>query len=1508
MVPLLFSLVIPLHAGTRVKNSFIIVNNGISDSNMIKSGAGVAIAVKRTAILKLYGDTLPSAVENTFYPDITMRGPDTIETFFVATASKQVKTQKIAVRQNGIAIAGIRSKVFDLKNVTRSPYLHTDKGSSGYLSTYTQEIDASSKNYFVMMHNGTRALTTDTSDNKQWIASTQCHMAGDTFLVMTIVDTSDARMYKVYSAGNTIVKTDSAAVITGASPGVINGALAADSSGTILAAMTRGKFNDAKHLDYSFFYRDLSPGPTAVIKPSVGENVFYQYDDVAVASYGRGKFALASWDGSGILLNRIKLTGGIATHDTVRAVKKNGMKFCAIASSNRYLVIAGLGDADGNGVRCIEGVRYLLVNGEPDSAVALSFSDPLVPIVNPDSSYSSAINVTVDDSGTMGLVWRNSGAVQACVWVHRTIRYEQSFYRSPVDSLSFNGDSIRFNPLAVSLSSTLSWGTAAYLRTGKTVEACTTASWISFTDTSVLSGHRVTDGYYQSKIYVNRISGAASDSFSTPVISAYTVSWNVQPSIASIDTVRTAAAVQIPFTDGDTFDVVSRKDSVVVAIRAHDADNGEVVTVRMSAPSAPQQQSLSAGTGYKGTFTLHPLVRSDTTYICTLTVNDQKGWYGAPKTIRCRTRNNTPELAFLLRNRKNSTGTTDSLQIVKDTTIIIQQEDTVHLTCSVADSNDAGSVRGTLYLLQGTDSTLIDSMNAGPGRTFTVAADTLQPVDTVRFLLEAYDADTLVNRRVNLIVNHPPRIAEIQYNADTLHAGDTTGVVIDDTASFMVVVNDTDCTFGDTLHYRIATLHGADSVISIRTSELLRLVPDKDDTLLQVKVVDRFGRSDSLLLHLTYPWLETDVQKNPAYTAALQYAIDSVSLISGSRDGDTVDVPIRNVGRSPLVVSSVSFSGTSASWLQVVVYSGTDTLTITSNSKPIDQALTIPEAGMMVMKLQFYAQKLTGDTLLEDTVILRTNDPRHKTVKIPVQIETNDLPRIVSVTPAFVTNAPYRPFAKKMSYHFPPHAQIAVAFSEPMDTTAALDAISIYSVLDKNTTGVALPLPLKRTWLQNNTVVHISPAYAATSPYFKLKPPEGLFIPTDSIALILTDKLQDAAQTPSGPNRLDIDNNYRRQEGMDTTLLQRIDSISFTVAAISPSPGNTDIERTQEIRLDYSAPFYAATVDTALVDNRSFRVTSAYNEDRQLSFSAIEIDSTSVTFRLHQELFYSDTLQCSYSSRWIRDPLGFSTDNSGDGIDITIFDSLSHEDDLQWGYRVRQVVVEETTPESASVLTEVSPAITIRFNGKLPAGIIDTDTSRHNNTFRIGSGRTGYSALKHIGYLPDSTGITIQPRLTFFSNDSVYCDFRGFTAHYRYTGKSNVPDAATALMSGYSWYFKSGEIGFYTFPNPYKPSSNARHCGPEGPCGIWFKNLHTLGHDISEVAIAVFTMNAHPVFDTRKKGESIRFNTQGIENLPQWKWDTKNNRGELVSSGLYLYAIYAKGGTVLKKGKLIIAR
>ena len=67
-------------------------------------------------------------------------------------------------------------------------------------------------------------------------------------------------------------------------------------------------------------------------------------------------------------------------------------------------------------------------------------------------------------------------------------------------------------------------------------------------------------------------------------------------------------------------------------------------------------------------------------------------------------------------------------------------------------------------------------------------------------------------------------------------------------------------------------------------------------------------------------------------------------------------------------------------------------------------------------------------------------------------------------------------------------------------------------------------------------------------------------------------------------------------------------------------------------------------------------------------------------------------------------------------------------------------------------------------------------------------------------------------------------------------------------------------------------------------------------------------MDAHPLYGTKAAGVRIQFATGNADLRPEWKWDTRNQRGSLVASGLYFYAIYDVKDNVLMRGKLMIVR
>ncbi len=1493
-------------AGTYNRTSFTLANDGVSDSNLTAFSAGIGLAVEHTTTIKFTDDRILDYPQKTYYPDVATPAADTFSFFYVDTIAGRLMLQGYRLKTDGTVLPATAVKAFDI-SAPRECYLHADHGETGYCVSYVAK--GSGNKRYLRIQNGVSAWNIDSAVSTGWLFPSQCRISGDTFAVIVSVDMSRLTLRKIYIRNSEMTVFAAATVAVGsATPGnaITNCSVAADGAGNICAFWTYGSPTGDKYLSYRFYSPDLQPGPSGSLSEPVCDQQFSYYDDIQAASYAAGEFVFVSRDNTGVSINRLTLDDNTVRISKERAFAAPEIYSCGISANSRYIILACIGDVDGNGTAGVEGFEYPIVDNSPGTPTVFSFSDPSVAVQTADR-YSTALNIAIDDSDNVALTWRNGERVAGCIWSHRGIRYRRGFYTSPVESLQIENDSIEFRPCNVTLSGNASWYTEDSIRTGATPQACISAPWISLSNAQILRNNRTRNRYFQFRITINRSESGTIDSITTPLLSSVTIPYNVQPLITGIDSVIIGGGIQSFPGLGDTISILARRDSVRIFVSGYDLDQPSTLTFRFSLPASPQAIVSGGSRYYHASSKIPPLQKSDTIYACSLRVSDNEGWESRKETLFLRTRNSPPEISVSLVHRKNGSEA-DTFHVTKDTVVTVQEEDVVAFIYKASDGNDPSLVKAYIKKRTATALITLDSAVSSSGSVLVLQPAAMEPEDTLRFEVSGMDPDTVTVIRIGLIVNHKPVIRGIVASNDTIFANDTLNVIIGDTVFVTLLADDPDCGWWDTLSLGCRLQGSADSVRTTSLHATLRIFAEYGDGAALFCVSDRFGRSDSLQIHLAYPWYETDPARNPLYVSGKRKLTGDVSLVCGSKAADTVKIPLLNSGRSSFKAIGCSFTKESNAWLRVVIDDGEGKFTVFSSDTAFPRPVILEPGASVNLFFVLTAEKLTGDGVIADTMFLFTNDPRHRLDTFAVCLEHNDLPLIVSVGPYFVADRPYRSIPKRAGYFFPPHAAIRIDFSEPMDPSSAVGAITLYSVYDERVTGRKEPIPLLYNWIQNNTVLMLSPDYAVPGPGFRLKPPAGLFIPTDSLILVITSRLHDCAATRSGPNRLDINRDFIRDTDSDTAFGMSVDSIDFTVVQIYPEPGSINIARKPEIEITFSSPVYAASVDTSFTSNRSLTVVSDYSEGVPLPFEKIIVDGNKVIFRLGQELFYRDSIRCFYHSRYFCDRLGFSADNNRDGIDATMFDTASREDDLEWGYRVKPITVLSVEPQFGAQVSDAAPLIAIKFDNRIEKGTVDTDTSRYNRSFVVGSSRTGASSFAFIRITPDNTGVELQPRTVFFGRDSIYCIFRGFSSVYRYRNPINLPDPDKETFCGYEWWYRAADIGFYTFPNPYKPGSDPRHCRNSGPCGIWFKNLHTLGDNISEVVICIFNVNAHPVFDSRKRGEPIRFGDAAGGALPQWLWDTRNNHGETVGSGIYLYAIYSVDGRVLRKGKLVIVR
>ncbi|NLD92649.1 MAG: hypothetical protein GX639_08270 [Fibrobacter sp.] len=1277
-----------------------------------------------------------------------------------------------------------------------------------------------------------------------------------------------------------------------------------DGNGTILACWDRGSPFGAKKLHFTFLDRALNPlHANDSLTQTIGDPTKFYYNNVAgVSPYGNQKFAVFFWDVNSVYLSRIELNGGIL--DTNTEVIANGtMRFCAASSSDSFLYVVCNGDLDNNGISGIEGIRYRLNNGSLVKDRILSNSDPLSNTVIT-NDYYAIINCTIDTSGTIGVVWKQDKRCNGSVLAYRGIRYQSGYWTSPVESLNVsNGDSIRFYPLKVQISNESSWYVEDSIRIGCTVEQCENAQWYSFSDISLLGQLKTTCRYYQYRLRINRNAENTADSIVTPVVSSVTVPWNVKPVLVALDSIKMGNRIRKDVTFDTIFTVLSRLETVYPYIRIRDQDNGDLVHYSATWPASNEPLSYRSN-GLEQIVqpvTILPLPY-DTIVSSLINARDSLGWSAQSQSIKLVSRNAIPQILIKIKHSGNN----DTIMMNSDLVLTLQEEDTVYINYSVSDTNDASTVYGRIKRLSGVTYQTIDSTQSSG--VYRLLCSSVDPVDTAKYRVDVSDPDTVYGYRLSLVINHKPVIDSIAYVGKSAQHKDTIKIKAGLPITFGMHVTERDLTFWDTLYCTISTMSIVQTVESVSAVNLFTFIPLPGDSVVKFFVVDKYGRTDSAVVYVEMPWFETDSLKNPQYRRALDSLQSGLSLIDKSTVGDTVAIPLLNTGKDVLYITGCSFRNEKNKWMTATLLNDTRRLSV-----PFTTPVPLQPEIEQKLILEFSAYQLSGDSVEYDTVIITTDDPAHDTILIPVQFEYNDLPVLVSVEPDYIADRPYWALGKKMPTNgktFPPHAAIQITFSEPMDSVSALTAITVYSVYDSLSQKSIVPIPLNHVWVQNYTKLRLIPEYTMSSTTYGFKPPSGLFIATDSIALNITSMLKDRATTPSGPNMLDIQKLYRKSVSADTTLHMKVDSITFTLIGITPDVGDSQIDsKKPEITLTFSAPIYARSVDTSKVDNTTLIVRSRFNGGQQHAFDSIYTGTNNVTFRLSGNLFYNDSVTCLYKSVSVRNTSGFSIDRNRDGIPAADYDTLSNEDDVQWQYKVKDIKLLSISPLNGTVSNSISPQVVLTFSEPVWSGSFDTSLLSSNRSISMHSVySTKPGSFTSIQYSADSTTITLQPSEKYFSDDSISCIFTGFTKTYSYQAADNLPRDTAASFGYKSWYFLTSNMGFYTYPNPYKPGKDPRHCSAGGPCGIWFKNLHSLKRGVSDISVKIYDMNANVILDTKRKIGLIHFETGNIQSIPQWFWDTRNMKGELIASGLYMYAIFDKNGKMLLKDKLVIVR
>lgn len=1484
-------------AGLHTFSDFPLSHDGQTDSGLVNAN-GLALGVDHWETVKLYGDASPTGTESSNYADVISSGRDTFLLFWIDNANQGVYKRSLVLTSSTGEFTGPSEKISQYSDYFFG-YLHASGDKDNYLVSY---VENGSSKLNLVLHNGNQTVALDSSGSSRYLFSSQCQMDTDTFLVIYSTNLNEIKLRKIYSDGTAIESIGT--TVLASQPGLFNCSVAADSNGTILATWMSGEPNGAKTLHYLVLDRDLTPGPTGSIADIRDDNLTF-YDDAPVVSYAPGWFAVSTHDASGVLLHRIDAQ---AQRTTERVVNTAGVTGSALAVNQHYLLMLCRGDVDGNGFSSIEGYRYTLNNEELISPEYYSVSEHTAD-VHVQDYYSTFINCALDDSGSVAAVWRHHDQVNAAALANRAVLNRRGFWTSSIQTVSLDpGDSVQFFRSEPEHGSLSSWYIEDSIRYGSGPGDFTgDGGWVSLKDSTALASARTTKNQFQYRVVIGRKTDPGMDSLSSVVLSRVDLPFNVQPVISSLDSVEINSRKVTGAAFNQERTLLSRSDTVDIFFTVKDQDQNETINVRVNPGNSNDTSfSLAQGPFFGAAVHVPPFPASDSTYRVHITAHDRHSWNARSESIFFYARNSSPRFSV---KACRGISARDTLDLTDGESVVFQEDDSLVVFWSVSDSNDLATVAGKVHLNTGDELLGLDSCVSAQSRTFSLSGSLLKERLWTDLVFTGIDPDTSVSAGIRLRANHIPRIRTASFGEYSFSNGDSVRVNIGQETELSVDVEDLDLQIGDTLTYSLRT---SSRHFTFNTTDQIfttTVNPEIADSALFIRVSDLYGRSDSIAFFYKFPRYQPDTSHSSEYIKAADSISSGVSLVKGSRDTSVVTLPLENSGNDSMSIVSLTFLNQSSPWLAVRVEQGGDSAEYNSESSGMFEPVSMMPDSPLDLKFVFTADGLDGDGLAYDTVIIATTDPDYPFDTIPACLEYNDLPQIVNVGVSFDTSVPYEPLLKKRmaggQYRFPPHAKLMIHFSEPMDSASAHQGLTVYSVLDSAQSGSTQPVGLSYEWSSDYSSLAVGADYQSASSRYGLKPPPGLFIPTDSLALVLTSALTDRANTPSGPNELDIKKNGSRSAAvLDTSFSYRVDSITFSLIDVSPDPGEQNLSSKPVVMLSFSSEVYARSVDTSRVDNKTLELTSLMGGTEQVDFDSVRIAGEKIWFYPSRRFYYGDEVKCRYRGVSVQNSMGFTADNSGDGISMPLFDPESTEDDVEWTFTVKQNQLLSVSPEEQTTLPGVGMNVILTFEEPLLPGTFDTDTSSANRSLTVMSrfGGSASSPFSSIEFSRDSTQITMVPAWKFFSSDTVTCEFSGFADTYSYTGENNLP-SETATGS-YTWTVYTGKTGFYTYPNPYRPNSDERHCELNGPCGIVFKNLHVIGKGTKEVRVRIFNMKSVPVYES----EPVRLVPGASEYKPQWIWDTRNRAGREVSSGVYFYAICDSQNRVLLKGKLMIVR
>ncbi len=1093
-------------------------------------------------------------------------------------------------------------------------------------------------------------------------------------------------------------------------------------------------------------------GPTLIANPIfVMDSInVHNYRPYALIAVSNGHFILCYGKNRILYYRTLQIPFGSLTQSLGAETRLTGLTelsmWPSLAVNNQKIIFSWFKKLDTDNHRLML-ARFNLLNNTLDLPSRFDLD-----IAGEGIGYSSVGNgwynwhyfktpiVALDSNGNCVAAYENGFHAKIAMARNTTVYHDSGFFQSKILTVSNPALNYAFNPLLDSVQFLLVVQNPVNLLPLK----------IAFSSDGLFNGAasalnpfvvgmKSNAGFYRYRLDLqSSIPSGDSLKTRTPKSRGLTFSFNTKPHAVQIDSIKIGANAMIAFQVGQAYSVATRRDTVKLVCSGFDMDDADSLIFTFSSGSKiikrlSSTQKISTGL-YRALFTIPPQDTITSAYPFLLVARDDLGWTDSTTKFSLSYNNSPPTLAAKIFKPQRAdsagffirTGNTDTLLQPQGKLLSLQQGDTARVQVILGDAN-----QDALQFLLKRNGVVEQSLASKNGDTLNLRllGDTnTVGVDAIR--LQVGDKDSVITLNFSLLLNRQPILDSVavvgKQNLQGIWQYQVTDKIVNQFSDFDLNIpagilsllkagfHDADINAGDSLkaHWTIwrpkpgcsgGQLSCYSIVLQTDDDSLLHNFQPQEEYL-TLRVTDNSGAFFEKKIKLNFPFLDTSQAGGNSFSHLDSLAQKLQFIIGNTVNTQDLNGQITNLGTVPLLIDSVITMFNDQKWLQIILQwkVGPKDTSITisqhtnNNSLLSVTPISLESGHVLKFTLHVFSDSLKGDSILIDTLFIKTNDNIVKVLKIPVQLVYNDLP-LLRLTLVGDTSVDKNGFYNSQIKSFlPTQSKLLFSFSEPVRKVKWEDKIKVYSLLDsiKNPIRQGLIAGLFRSAKKSlflakknaqQTVpedslvdsVFFTPQYDHQSEYFGVLAPLGSFIHRDKLRIRISNSLTDAAG-----NALDLrlKKNAVNAGSYDTTFELKVDTNSFYVFKTFPLNNTLSWEKSRPLEIRFNRALNKINQSLPILDlqhlqgdsNLSIHVTSTFHPNFFHNFKFIHLahGDSSLIFKNDPELTAFDKVTVTLSSK-ISDILGYSLDGNGDGLPRFYYNPQDTTDQFQFTFVVQ---------------------------------------------------------------------------------------------------------------------------------------------------------------------------------------------------------------------------------------------